>query len=92
MSNVTKYLRKSKELRFSIQDHMYRLFRVFAVQVKREEGKKVYLLLFTCSLSRAIHLEVLPNQITQEKQLIARGVIPKVLDSDNVKTFVAASK
>ena len=34
----------------------------------KSEGKKerkVYLLLFTCSLSRAIHLEMLPNQTTQ---------------------------
>ena len=57
----------------------------------------MYLLLFTCSLSRAIHLEVLRNQITQEfihvlKQLIARRESLKVIYSNNAKTFVAASK
>ena len=57
----------------------------------------MYLLPFTCSLSRAIHLEVLPNQTTQElihalKRLIARRGRPKFNYSDNAKTFVAASK
>ena len=57
----------------------------------------MYLLLFTCSLSRATHLEVLRNQITQEfihvlKQLIARRESLKVTYSNNAKTFVAASK
>ena len=66
----------------------------------KSKGKKernVYPLLFTCSLFRAIHLEVLPNQTTQEfipvlKRLIARRGIPKVIYSDNAKTFVTASK
>ena len=67
------------------------------MQFKRDEGKKVYLLLFTCSLSRAIHLGVLPNQTTQEfihalKRLIVRRGEPKVIYSDYAKTFVAASK
>ena len=53
--------------------------------------------MFPCSLSRAIHLEVLPNQTTQQfiyalKLLIARRGRPKVIYSDNTKTFVAASK
>ena len=57
----------------------------------------MYLLLFNCSLSRDIHLEVLPNQTTQEfihalKRLIARRGRPKFNYSDNTKTFVAASK
>ena len=57
----------------------------------------MYLLLFTCSLSRAIYSEVLPNQTTQEfihalKRLIARRGRPKVIYSDNAKTFVATSK
>ena len=67
------------------------------MQVKREKGRKVYILIFSCSLSRAIHLEVLPNQTTQQfiyalKLLIARRGRPKVIYSDNTKTFVAASK
>ena len=38
----------------------------FLCKSKGKKGKKVYLLLFTCSLSRAIHLKVLPNQTTHE--------------------------
>ena len=44
---------------------------------KGTKERKVYLLLLTCSLSRTIYLEVLPNQTTQElipalKRLISR--------------------
>ena len=54
-------------------------------------------MLFTCSLTRAVHLEILPNQTTQEfiqalKRLIARRGRPKVIYSDNAKTFEKASK
>ena len=63
---------------------------------KGEKERKVYLLLLTCSLSRAIHLEMLSNQTTQEfihalKRLIARRGRPKLIYSNNAKTFVAAS-
>ena len=54
-------------------------------------------MLLTCSLTRAVNLEILPNQATQEfiqalKQLIARRGRPKVLYSDNAKAFEKASK
>ena len=44
-----------------------------------------------------MHLEILPNQTTQEfmqalKLLIARRGISKVINSDNAKTFKKASK
>ena len=96
MSKVTQFLRKGC-CQQTVQSYRHRSCRAFLVQVKRDEGKKVYLLLFTCSLSRAIHLEVLPNQTTQEfihalKRLIARRGEPKVIYSDYAKTFVAASK
>ena len=69
----------------------------FLFKSKGTKERKVYLLLFTCSLSRTIYLEVLPNQTTQElipalKRLIARRRRPKVIYSDNAQTFVAASK
>ena len=36
------------------------------VNVKQKEKDiNVYLLLFTCSLTRSVHLEILPNQTTQ---------------------------
>lgn len=58
---------------------------------------KAYLLLFACSLTRAVHLELLPNLSTEEfmrilKQVIARRGKPEKIYSDNAKTFVAAAK
>ena len=49
----------------------------FICKTNGKRDIKVYLLLFTCSLTRAVHLEILPNQTTQEfiqalKRLIAR--------------------
>ena len=38
----------------------------FICKTKGKRDIKVYLLLFTCSLTRAVHLEILPNQTTQE--------------------------
>ena len=64
---------------------------------KNKREKKSYILLFTCSLTRAIHLELLPDQIKEEfirelKRLIARRVCPEAIYSNNAKTFVAAFK
>ena len=61
------------------------------------KGKKVYLLLFSCSVSRALHLELLKNQtmdgfLTAIKTLIAGRGMPKIIYSDNAKTFKAAAK
>ena len=66
---------------------------------KKRGGKegKAYLLLVGCSLTRAVHLEVLPDLSTNEfmysfKMFIARrGKLDKVY-SDNAKTFIAAAK
>ena len=57
----------------------------------------MYILLFTCSLARAIHLELLPDQTKEEliralKILIARRGCPETIYFNNTKTVVAASK
>ena len=59
---------------------------------KAKGGKetKVYIL-FTCSLIRAMHIELLPNQSTKEfimalKRIIARRGRPYGIYSDNAKT------
>ena len=62
----------------------------------RVEGK-AYLVLFACSLSRALHLEVLPNLETATfmgslKLLIARRGRPSKIYSDNGRTFIGAAK
>ena len=58
---------------------------------------KAYILLFACSLTRAICLELVPAQDLQTflpclKQFIARRGRPDKIYSDNFSTFIAASK
>ena len=62
----------------------------------KAEGK-AYLAIFACSLSRAVHLELLRNLETGTfiiclKRFIARRGRPRVVYSDNGGTFVKASK
>lgn len=73
----------------------------FAGPVKYKQGKKSqgnsYLAIFTCSLSRAIHLELMAsletdNFITCLKRFIARRGRPRVIYSDNGGTFIKAEK
>ena len=57
-------------------------------KTKSEREVKVYILLFSCSISRAIHLELLTNQTTVEfikalKRLVARRERPQIIYSDN---------
>ena len=54
-------------------------------------------MLFTCSITHTVHLELLLNQTTLEfiktfKKLIARRGSPNIVYSDNAKTYVAAAK
>ena len=59
------------------------------------EGK-AYLVLFACRLTRALHLEVWPNQETATflgslKRLIAHQGRPSTIFSDNGQTFIGAA-
>ena len=59
--------------------------------------KTSHILLFTCSASTAIHLEIVPSQTVEEfvtafKRLIARRGVPEKIYSDNAKTFIASCK
>ena len=63
---------------------------------QKREGK-TYLLIFSCSLSRAVHLELVSNLETSTflpclKRLIARRGRPAVIYSDNGRAFVKAAK
>ena len=58
---------------------------------------KVYICLFTCSVIRAVHLELVPSLSTQTflrcfKRFTARRGLPRRMISDNAKTFKAAAK
>ena len=85
--------------------HGTRLFQVIGVDYagpilyKNRPGSqaKAYLLLFACSLTRAVHLELLPNMSTEEfmrslKHFIVRRGKPEKIYSDNAKTFEAAAR
>ena len=66
-------------------------------KLKTKKEGKAYILLFACSLTRAVHLELLPNQTAEEfikhlKRFIARRGRPRKIYSDNGRTFVAAAK
>ena len=64
---------------------------------KTKKEMKAYIVLYTCSLTRAIFLDLLPDQSMDEflrslKRLIARRGRPQKIFSDNSRTFVAAAK
>ena len=63
----------------------------------RRGFRKAYILLFACSLTRAIYLEFLPDQTAENcikslKRFIARRGRPKKIYSDNGRTFVATAR
>jgi len=69
-----------------------------ALYVRAPGGEcKVYLCLFTCAVSRAIHLEVVPDLTADSflqafRRFAGRRSAPKLLISDNSSTFTAAAK
>ena len=72
----------------------------YAGQTKYRHKKlerKAYILLYSCSLTRAVYLDLLPDLSTEEfirsfKRLVTRRGRPRKVYSDNAKTFVAAEK
>ena len=58
---------------------------------------KVWICLFTCCATRALHLDLVVDMTTEAfircfKRFVARRGIPRVIISDNSKTFKAADK
>ena len=63
---------------------------------KSGEGK-AYVILYSCSLTRAVYLELLKDMTTEQfiqsfKRLVARKGKPEKVYSDNGKTFISAAK
>ena len=64
----------------------------------RDAGKtKFYILLFTCAVIRAVHLELIGPLSTQDTVLAFRRFVscrghPNIVYSDNSKTFIALSR
>ena len=64
---------------------------------KKVQNGKAYLVLYACSLTRGIYLELLSSLETSEflrsfKRFIARRGRPEKICSDNGRTFVAVAK
>lgn len=61
------------------------------------ESRKVWLCLYTCCATRAVHLDLVPNLsalafLRSFKRFTSRRGIPSMMVSDNGKTFKSASK
>ena len=59
--------------------------------------EKVYIVLYTCESSSAVHLDVVPDLsaetfIRSFKRFICRRGIPRLVVSDNAKTFKTAAR
>ena len=64
---------------------------------KTKKESKAYILIFSCSMSNAVHLELISNTTTKEfikclKRLVARRGKSSTIYSDNAKSFQAAAK
>ena len=64
---------------------------------QKTKGAKSYILLFACSLSRAVYLELLTNQTSDSfirclKRFISRRGRPEKIYSDNAKSFKKSAK
>lgn len=62
---------------------------------ERDEVRKTYVLLFTCAVFRAVHLELLDDMSYRElmhglSMFFARRGTPRLILSDNAKSFVKA--
>ena len=80
----------------SISNERSRPLRFYLLQIHRQGNIKVLSMIF-CTVSRAIHLELVPNLTTQDfikvmEELRARWGNPMIVYSDNVKTFQAGVK
>jgi hypothetical protein len=65
------------------------------VRNQSKEVGKVYLLLFVCAATRAVHLEVVDSQNVSDfmlafRRFVGRRGMPSLLRSDNAKTFLKA--
>ena len=64
---------------------------------KNKRESKCYILLFACSLSRAVYLEIINDQTTETfvqclKRFVSRRGRPDKIYSDNAKTFKKTAK
>ena len=69
-----------------------------ALNVRTPNGeKKVYICLFTCASSRAVHLEIVTDLSEESflhafRRFTSRKSLPKIVISDNASTFMLAAE
>ena len=61
-----------------------------------KEENKVYICLFTCAVTRAVHLEVVTDLTEQSfiqafRRFVSRKSLPHTMISDNASTYLAAA-
>lgn len=66
-------------------------------RISRQREGKAYVLLYACSLTRGVYLDLLPSLETEEcltslKKFIGRRGRPERIYSDNGRTFIGAAK
>ena len=67
------------------------------IKDRKSEWNKMYVCLFVCCVSRAIHLELVPDLtagtfLNSLRRFCARRGTPYIINSDNAKTFKASAK
>ena len=72
-------------------------FRTYRVQTQDKERRKAYILLIACSVTKAVHLQLLPNQTAEKiikhlKPFITRKGHQRKIHTYNGRNFVAAAK
>ncbi|XP_064471808.1 uncharacterized protein LOC135386025 [Ornithodoros turicata] len=60
-------------------------------------GRKCYILIFTCAVTRAVHLELTKSMSTEDflmalRRFVSRRGVPATIYSDNFRTFKRASR
>ena len=70
--------------------------RPFLYKVGEKEEGKCYVIIFTCTCSRAVHLEVASTQTTDEfksklNAFMSRRIKPRIIISDNAKVLKATA-
>jgi transposase InsO family protein len=69
----------------------------YAGPLKTREGSKFYILLLTCAVTRAIHLEVVTSLDARHclmalERFFARRGVPREIHSDNAQTFQSVNR
>ena len=70
---------------------------LYVKEAKTKTGKKVWICLYTCCVTRAVHLDVVPDLtpgafLRSFRRFTARRGLPSKIVSDNGTTFKSASK